>query len=133
MNIWLINTIDENRNPNAYKQMFKKNRASAFYSNYKTENKISTQDIILLCHNQNDIVAVGFVINDEEQSPGYIENFVSVDWFWKASFNNEFEPTNPINKNTLGITKNFPSVIKVTNDVNCRILLEEIAKRQDFF
>ena len=138
MKIWLVNTNikDTNGNPNGYKQMLRQNKAAAFYDNKEKVDKIEPQDMVLLYHNNNRVIAVGFAINDEEHDfsdMSDIEHFVSVNWFWRANFNEKFEPVNSINRNSIGIKMVNGTVLNITDHVDCRILLQEIAKRQNYF
>lgn len=137
MKIWLVNTNtnDENGNPNGYKQMLRQNKAAAYFSRKETVDKIEPSDMVLLYHNQNRVIAVGFVIDDDEHDfsdMSDVEHFVSVNWFWKANFDKNFEPINSIDRNTLGINMVNNTVVNITNQVDCWVLLEEIAKRQNF-
>jgi predicted Mrr-cat superfamily restriction endonuclease len=137
MKIWLVNTNinEENGNPNGYKQMLRQNKAAAYYSRKETVDKIEPQDMVLLYHNNNRVIAVGFVINDEEHDfsdMNNVEHFVSVNWFWKADFNSNFEPTNSIDRNIIGIKMVNNTVVNITQQVDCRVLLQEIAKRQNY-
>ena len=137
MKIWLINTNNnaDNSNPNGFKTMLRQNKVAAYYNRKETIDRIEPQDMVLLYHNQNRVIAVGFVVNDEEHDfsdMGDIEHFVSVNWCWKANFDNEFEPTNSIDRETIEITSFRNTVINITNQVNCRVLLQEIGKRQNY-
>jgi hypothetical protein len=52
-----------------------------------------------------------------------------VNWIWKALFNGNI-PQNSINRNDIGITMVNGAVVNVTNQINFKALLENIASKQ---
>ncbi len=138
MKTWLVNTNTkgENGNPNGFKYMLRQNKASAYYDRASEVDKIKKSDLVLLYHNDNRIIAVGAVVTPYEghdfEDLNEIEHWVDVNWLWNASFDKDFEPTNPINRNKLGITMVGKTVVNVTDQINYKILFEEIAMKQKF-
>lgn len=137
MKAWLVNTNskDKNRNPNGYKFMLRQNKAAAYYNRRTEVDIISAEDMVLLYHNDNRVIAIGFVIENIPHDFGDMENiehWVDVNWIWKAKMDSDFEPTNFINRNDLGITMVNGAVINITNQLNYKSLFEEIGKRQYF-
>jgi predicted Mrr-cat superfamily restriction endonuclease len=138
MKTWLVNTNskDENDNPNAYKYMLRQSKAAAFYSKAATIDKIAKGDLVLLYHNQNRIIAVGAVV---EPFQGHdfsdisdVEHWVDVNWLWTSTLDQDFEPINFIDRNTLKITMVNGTVVNVTDQVDYKLLLSEIARIQAF-
>ena len=138
MKTWLVNTNtkDENGNPNAFKYMLRQNKAAAFYGRALEIDNICKGDLVCLYHNQNRIIAVGTVVTPYQghdfKDMEVIEHWVDVNWLWKADFNSDFEPQNSIDRNELGITMVNGTVVNVTEQVNYRELLAQIAQRQSF-
>lgn len=138
MKTWLVNTNTkgENGNPNGFKYMLRQNKASAYYNRASEVDKIKKNDLVLLYHNDNRIIAVGAVVNHYEghdfEDLNEIEHWVDVNWLWKANFDISFEPTNSIDRNKLGITMVGKTVVNVTSQVDYKVLLEEIAMKQNF-
>lgn len=138
MKTWLVNTNTkvENGNPNAFKYMLRQNKAAAFYSRASEIDRISKGDLVFLYHNENRIIAVGTVVSPYKghdfEDMEIIEHWVDVNWLWKARFDDDFEPLNPINRNDLGITMVNGTVVNITDQVNYRELLFQIAERQTF-
>lgn len=137
MKAWLVNTNskEESENPNGFKFMLRQNKASAYYGKKEAIDKISPADIVLLYHNNNRIIAVGCVIENVEYDFSEIHNlehWVDVNWLWKANFNAEFEPINPIDRHKIGITMVNNTVVNVTNQLDYKVLFTEIASKQKF-
>lgn len=141
MKTWLINTNSnpDNGNPNGFQIMLRQNKVSAFYDRKDTVNGISEGDLILLYHNQNRIIAVGYALKLVEQDFGDItevEHAVDVNWFWKADFRENGDgtllPTNYIDRHILGFTSVRRTVENITNQINHFNLLVEIGKRQNY-
>lgn len=137
MKAWIVNTNskEESENPNGFKFMLRQNKASAYYNKKEVIDKISPADIVLLYHNNNRIIAVGCVIENVEYDFLEIhdlEHWVDVNWLWKATFNEEFEPINPIDRHILGITMVNNTVVNVTNQLDYKVLFAEIASKQKF-
>lgn len=138
MKTWLVNTNikGENGNPNGFKYMLRQNKASAYYDRALEVDKIRKSDIVLLYHNDNRIIAVGAVVNPYEghdyKALNEVEHWVDVNWLWKASFDDNFIPTNYINRNKLGITMVNGTVVNVTDQVDYKALFEEMAMKQQF-
>lgn len=137
MNVYLVNTNSKlsNHNPNGYSYMLWQNRVMTYYRNSSQTqvDLISKGDLILLYHNENRIIAVGFAVSgvqtNDYEDIGYVEHFVNVNWIWKALFNGNI-PQNSINRNDIGITMVNGAVVNVTNQINFKALLENIASRQ---
>jgi hypothetical protein len=136
MKIWLVNTNanEENGNPDGYKQMLRQNKVIPYYVRKENIDKIEPQDMVLLYHNNDRVIAVGFAIDIQNDLAEIVHNehYVSVNWFWKADFNSQFEPQNPIDRNKIGITTVSSIVVNITEQVDCRVLLQEVAKRQNY-
>lgn len=138
MKVWIVNTNtkSENGNPNAFKYMLRQNRAAAFYDRAQEIDKIEKGDVVLLYHNDNRIIAVGAVVvpfeghdfGDIEK----VEHWVDVNWLWMADFNSDYIPINSINRHSLGITMVNGTVVNVTDQINYRELLSQIANLQIF-
>ncbi|MCD9556638.1 EVE domain-containing protein [Photobacterium carnosum] len=138
MKTWLVNTNtkEKNGNPNAFKYMLRQSKAAAFYDRAPEIDKIKKGDLVFLYHNQNRIIAVGAVVTPHQGHDfgevEKIEHWVDVNWLWKADFNCEFEPTNSIDRNVLGITMVNGTVVNVTDQIDYKVLFEQIAQRQNF-
>jgi predicted Mrr-cat superfamily restriction endonuclease len=137
MKVWLVNTNskEESENPNGFKFMLRQNKASAYYDKKVAIDKISTADIVLLYHNNNRVIAVGCVIENVEYDFPEIHNtehWVDVNWIWKANFNDKFEPTNAIDRNKIGITMVNNTVVNITNQLDYKVLFEQIAQKQNY-
>ena len=138
MKTWIVNsnTNENNGNPNGFKYMLRQNRVAAYYEARIKLDRIEEGDLVLLYHNENRIIAVGAALSSYESHDfddiKSIEHWVDVKWLWKANFNNNFEPTNSIQREKLGITSVRPTTINVTDQVDYRALFEEIAKKQPF-
>ncbi len=120
--------------------MIRHNKVAAYYNPANSKiDKIEKGDLVLLYHNDNQIVAVGCVVKEFvrhvfQQCMNDIEHWADVNWIWKASFsekNGIFNPLNPIPRtDELGIPMVNGTVINISNSLNHKTLLEEIAKRQ---
>ena len=138
MKSWLVNTnIKEiNKNPNGYKYMLRHNKASAYYDRASEVDRIQKGDLVLLYHNDNQIIAVGAALYGYEghdyNDINEIEHWVDVNWLWKVSLDAGFKPTNSINRNKLGITMVGKTVVNVTDQIDYKVLFEEIAMKQQF-
>lgn len=136
MKTWIVNsnTKSSNNNPNGFLYMLRQNKVSAFYDRAKTIDKISKEDLVLLYHNENRVIAVGAVVNSPEvhdYDDLSVEHWVDVNWLWKDKFNNN-QPENPIDRKTLNISMVNNTVVNVTEQVDYRRLIEEVTKRQIF-
>lgn len=134
---WLVNTNSkaENGNPNGYKFMLRQNKAAAYYGRKTEIDKISPHDLILLYHNDNRVIAVGFAVDrmkHDYKDLSSIEHWVDVNWIWKANFDDNFNPTNSINRHDLEITMVNGTVLNITGQIRYDVLFEEIGKRQSF-
>ena len=139
MKTWLVNTNskDENGNPNAYKYMLRQNKAAAFYGKAGAVDKISKGDVVMLYHNDNRIIAVGCVVapfegHDFGHAVDSIEHWVDVNWLWKASLDSQSNPTSHIDRNVIGIRMVNNTVVNITDQVDYKILLSEVARMQSF-
>ena len=138
MKIWIVNTNtkEENENPNGYKYMLRQNKASAFWDKRHKVDPIKPEDLVLLYHNKNRIIAVGCAI-ESHNNPDYVkdvEHWIDVNWIWKASFNSDNKPINFIDRYNIGLGKLVMNntVINVTSSIDYEKLLMEIAKNQIF-
>ncbi len=137
MKAWLVNTNTKtsNNNPNGFQYMLRQNKVSAFYDRAKAVDKIRKDDLVLLYHNENRVIAIGAVVNSPEihdYDDLSAEHWVDVNWLWKDKFNKNNIPKNPIDRNLLGITMVNNTVVNVTEQLDYQQLIEEIAKRQVF-
>jgi len=139
MKTWLVNSNSNpsNRGPHCFEYMIRHNKVAAYYDPYNKQiNSINKEDMVLLYHNQNRVIAVGFVVkeftgHDYQPDMGSVdEHWVDVNWIWKATFDNQLKPTNPIIRTDLDITMVGKTVVNITDQLDYRGLLEEIAKRQ---
>lgn len=135
MKAWLVNTNVGNQNCIEY--MIRHNKVAAYYPDTNTQiDGIKENDLVLLYHNDNRIVAVGcvvkrFVGHVYQKDMGDIEHWTDVNWIWKASFDKELNPTNFITRTSkLGIPMVGRTVVNITDHLDYKLLLEEIAKRQ---
>lgn len=136
MKVWLVNSNskENNENPHGFQYMLRHNKASAYYDRRTEINKISPNDLVLLYHNENRIIAVGFALgrnNHDFEEINDIEHWIDVNWFWKAEFVNNL-PTNSINRNNIGIKMVIATVNDITNQINYQELLKEIGTKQKF-
>lgn len=137
MKSWLINSNsnEDNGNENGFLYMLRQNKVSTFYDKKEKINTVSPGDLILLYHNDNRVIAFGFALNMQKhdfEPIREIEHWVDVNWIWKASFDTNHNPTNPINRKDIGITMVNGSVINITDQVDLKLLLEKIGERQLF-
>ena len=139
MKAWLVNTNSklENEGSHCFEYMLRHNKAAAYHDTWNTQiDPIEKGDLILLYHNNNKIIAVGFVVkafesHDYQETMGDVEHWVDVNWLWKVSFDNQLNPINPIMRtDELNIPVVLRTVINITEHINYRLLLEEVAKRQ---
>ena len=138
MTCWLVNSNSKskNNNPNGFKYMIRQNMVAAYYEVNRSVDKIKKGDIVLLYHNENRIIAVGCVVHEFKQHDyeeiSDVEHRVDVNWIWKSKFNEKSEPIDYINRHDLGISMVNGTVINVTNQVDYKKLLGEIAIKQVF-
>ncbi|MEI6747443.1 MAG: hypothetical protein WCL34_15885 [Methylococcaceae bacterium] len=135
MKAWLVNTNSnpKNKGSHCFEYMIRHNKVAAYYGNNEQIDAIKKNDLILLYHNQNRIIAIGCVVEEFKQPDyqlGKIEHWADVNWLWKASFDKNLKPTNSINRKNVGITKYRNTVEDITKQLNYKLLFEEIAKRQ---
>jgi hypothetical protein len=139
MKAWLVNS---NSNPanlgkHCFEYMIRHNKVAAYYTGYNTQiDLINKGDLVLLYHNQNRIIAVGFVVkgfagHDYQKDMGTAnEHWADVNWIWKASFDTQLNPVNPIIRTDVDITMVGKTVVNITDQLDYKRLLEEIAKKQ---
>ena len=141
MKAWLVNTNSNpgNNGPHCFEYMIRHNKASAYYASFNTQiDLIKKNDLLLLYHNKNRIIAVGCVVkgfepHDYQQDMGTVdEHWADVNWIWKATFDDQLNPVNHINRTDVGITMVGKTVVNITDQLDYRALLEEIAKRQTY-
>lgn len=135
MNIWVVNSNsnEDNGNPNGFLIMLRQNRVATYYQRADDVGNIAIGDLILLYHNNNRVIAVGYAVQISSHDfidMASIERWVDVNWFWKAEFNDLLEPTNSISRNDLQFTSVRRAVNNVTTEIDIKSLLIEIGKRQ---
>lgn len=135
MKTWLVNT-NSREDISAFKYMIRQNRAIAYGDKAVSVDKIKKGDLVCLYHNDNRIIAVGAVIADHEghdyEDIRELERWVDANWLWKARFDDDFEPIDSINRHDLSITMVNGTVVNVTEQMDYKALMTEIAKRQNF-
>jgi predicted Mrr-cat superfamily restriction endonuclease len=133
MNTWLVNSNIKN-NSNAFKYMLRQGKVSSFYQEADRVDKLQQGDLVLLYHNNNRIIAVGSVLSqfdrDDFTNDESTENWSDVNWLWKARLNEHYEPIEHIDRNTVGVTNILRVVNRVTDQVDYRALMVEIASKQ---
>ncbi len=136
MNTWLVNTntAKENCNPNGFKYMIRQNRAIAWGGAGSQLNGVQPNDLILLYHNDNRIVAVGIAVSSVQQSDfpqkeDYEEYWIDSHWLWVADFDENSQPINPINRKSVGIYNVRNTVNQITDEINYQALLAQIAEK----
>ena len=136
MKAWLVNTNSKisNGNPNGYEYMLRQNKAAAYYEQAAKVDKISKGDLILLYNNDNNVVAVGAVVEKPKRhdfSDMNVEHWADVNWLWKSEFDLN-KPLTPINRNDIGITMVYNTVVNITSQLNYEKLFSEICKKQRY-
>ncbi len=137
MKAWLVNTNSkpEHLNPNGFKFMLRQNKVSAFEEGRHKVDKIQIGDIVLLYHNENRVIAVGFALNTDQHDYTDVkefEHFIDINWIWKVDCDQKYNLLNPINRYDLKITMVNNTVVNITDQIDYKILFEEIGKRQNF-
>lgn len=135
MNIWSVNTNsnEDNGNPNGFLIMLRQNRVATYYQRADDVGNIQNGDLILLYHNNNRVIAVGYALQNSRHDfidIASIERWVDVNWIWKANFNELLEPTNSISRNNLKFISVRRAVNNITGEIDIIALLTEIGKRQ---
>ncbi|MEI6707877.1 MAG: hypothetical protein WCK96_12165 [Methylococcales bacterium] len=140
MNVYLVNSNTSN-STHCFEYMIRHNKVAAYFDDGNKQNwnkqidPLKTGDLVLLYHNDNRIIAVGFVVkgfdpHDYQQDMGDVEHWADVNWIWKAIFDDQLNPVNSIIRtNELKIPMVNGTVIPI-KDLNYRLLMEEIGKRQ---
>jgi hypothetical protein len=139
MKAWLVNS-NWSQQDHCFEYMIRHNKVAA-YGDAKMQIKpIEEDDLVLLYHNENRIIAVGCVVKgfepyDHQTALGDFEYWADVNWLWKAFFvrddQNQLKPVNPIMRtDELNIPMVGKTVVNITDQLNYRLLWEEIAKRQ---
>ena len=141
MNYWLVHTNNtEEGTPNAFKYMLRQGVVGTFYDKKEAVEKLEVGDIVLLYHGSNQIIGVGAVVqtyepHDIKKIDG-ITHQADVNWIWKASFDDDWNPTNPIMRDTVESKEDkwsgLMAVENITRKVKYSALLREIAKKQEF-
>jgi len=141
MKAWLVNSNSNpnNKGPHCFEYMIRHNKVAAYFDDWNTQiDLIKKGDLVLLYHNKNRIIAVGCVVkgfepHDYQQTMGTAdEHWADVNWLWKASFDDQLNPVNPIIRTDVDITMVGKTVVNITEQLDYRLLLEEIAKRQAY-
>jgi len=138
MKAWLVNSNSNpnNKGPHCFEYMIRHNKVAAYFDDWNALiDPIKKGDLVLLHHNDFRIIAVGFVVkgfepHDYQKQMGDIEHWADVNWLWKASFDDQLNPVNPIIRTDVGVTKCRNTVEDITEQLDYKCLLEEIAKRQ---
>lgn len=137
MKAWLVNSNKkpENNGSHCFEYMIRQNKVAAYYEAKTQIDQIHAQDLVLLYHKQCGVIAVGFIVKEFTQPDyelGKIEHWADVNWIWKATFNDKKDPVNAIDYKYIGINMLMPTVVNITGQLNHKLLLEEIAKRQTY-
>ena len=138
MKVYVVNSNvnPSNKCPNCFQYMLRQNRVITYYDRANQVNGIQAGDLVLLYHNDNRVIAVGFAVKDhEEHNYSHIashEHWVDVNWLWKTVLNKNYNPVNPIDRNSVGFNIPRRTVEDVTKQINLSNLLEEMGKRQRY-
>ncbi len=131
------NTNPSCKGPHCFEYMIRHNKVCAYYRTFNTQIDIILKgDLVLLYHNDNRIIAVGFVVksfrpHDYQTDMGIAdEHWADVNWIWIASFDDQLNPVNPIIRTDLDIKMVNRTVVNITDQLDYRSLFEEIGKRQ---
>ena len=129
MNIYLVNTNNNpaNGNPNGYKYMLREGFVATYYGNKTDIDVVRPGDMVLLYHNDNRIIAVGFVlsgVNPRDFWPE--EHFAHVKWVWKVNFNESFAPLNPIMRDEIHLSTG--DVRRAVENISSKIQYDELWK-----
>jgi len=136
MKVCVVNSnVNPNNNcPDCFKYMLRQNRVITYYERATQIDGIEAGDLILLYHNDNRVIAVGFATNDhaEHNFPDIAahEHWIDVNWIWKCVLDQNDNPINPIDRNSLGFNIPRHTVVDVTKKINLSNLLSEIGIRQ---
>ncbi|MEI6645310.1 MAG: hypothetical protein WCP12_04670 [bacterium] len=139
MKAWLINSNSktENKGTHCFEYMIRHSKVSAYYDGFNNQiDIIEKGDLVLLYHNKNRIIAVGFVVkkctpHDYQHDMGSVdEHWADVNWIWKVTFDNDLTPLNPIIRTNVDITMVNKTVVNITDQLDYKGLLEEMASRQ---
>ncbi len=138
MKIWLVNSNsnEENGNPNGFLIMLRQNKVATYYQRADDVRNIENGDLILLYHNNNRVIAVGFAVQNSKHDfvdIANIERWVDVNWIWKSKFNESFEPIDSIDRKDLKFTTVRRAVNNITEEIDTKSLLIEIGKRLSNF
>jgi len=138
MKAWSVNSNSSNSD-HCFKYMVRHNKVSAYFDKNTGIDLIEKGDLVLLYHNENRIIAVGFVVksfepHEYQKKMGTMdEHWADVNWIWKAEFekvDDQYNPIDPIDRNDIGIIMTLGTVINVTDQLKYKELFEEIGKRQ---
>lgn len=137
MNFWVVNSNnnENNGNPNGFLFMLRQNKVATYYHRADEVKNIIIGDLILLYHNKNRIIAVGFAVQTSTHDfidIANVEKWIDVNWIWKAEFNEFLEPINSIKRQELKISSIRRAVNNITMEIDVNSLLKEIGKRQTF-
>lgn len=142
MDYWLVHTNNtEEGTPNAFKYILRQGVVATFYDKKGAVEKLEVGDIVLLYHGSNQIIGVGAVVQTyEPHDIKRIDNIThqaDVNWIWKAHFDDECNPKNPIMRDSIENQNDkwsgLMAVENVTGKIRCRSLLEQIAKKQEYY
>lgn len=139
MKTWIVNTNSKakNGNPNGFLFMLRQNKISSYYKKKTSVDIISPGDLILLYHNRNRIIAVGFALKNDLHDFADIsdvEHWVDVNWIWKSTFrkiDNSYEPLDPINRKDIKIKSFRKTVENISNQIDFKLLMVRIGERQN--
>jgi len=139
MKTWLVNSNNKasNKGQHCFEYMIRHNKVAAYYDPYNKQiNLLRKGDLVLLYHNENRVIAVGFVVkefkgHDYQKDMGSVdEHWADVNWIWKATFDSSLNPINPIIRTDIDITMVGKTVVNITEQLNHLTLLQEIGARQ---
>ena len=139
MDYWLVHTNNtEEGTPNAFKYMLRQGVVGTFYEKKASVEKLEVGDIVLLYHGSNQIIGVGAVVQTyEPHDIKRIDNIThqaDVNWIWKAAFDKNWTPINPIMRTSVekDTWSTRHAIENITGKVKCASLLREIAEKQEF-
>ena len=137
MKTWLVNSNsnDANDNPNGYRFMLRQNKVAAFFDRRTKIDKIGAGDLVLLYHNNNRVIAAGFVLDSAPHDYAEldaVEHWKDINWIWTANFDTDFNPTNSIDRRELGFDSVRHTVNDISDELNHLALLQAIGQRQSF-
>lgn len=143
MEAWLVNTNSnkKNGNPNAFKFMLRQRKVPVYVTRKEGIAPMTAGDLVLLYHNDNMIIAVGFALRkpfddfdhfDVPDTTHNVERWIDVNWIWQARFNTNFKAVTPILRQSVGIKSYLQPIQRVTKQVNYAELFKAMGKLQEY-